>query len=687
MAQAEKQFQAGKLGEAENLLRSALKLQPNNADAVYALGLVAFRAGKIDAAIMLIAEAIELNPSAVRFHTNICAMYEMTGQYQKAIEHGRIAVTLRPQSSESHNNLGVAYLSQGEVSVAIEHFSWAIAADGRNADALSNRAKANLRLRRFTEAERDARAATDAAPNSASAQNVLGAVLLARGDYAGAELTVRRSLAIAPGQLDAMLNLAVSLRGQKKLEDALAIADQTAQLFPSRVEPLGTAAAIFLERRAYESASRVLEQALALDPDHADTLLVAGRLSTEELNHDKALEFFRRAVAVQPANAEAHNLLGSALRQAGDFEAALQKFERSLALNPDNCGVFVDIGESKRFTSESDPHLVAMLEREKDADALPAEQQMMLRFALGKAYDDLNLPDEAIANFNKACSIKRSLTNYSEPEALELFKRIERDFTPEVVERLTGHGDPSQLPIFVMGMARSGTTLIEQILSSHPMVRGGGELTDVRDALSAFRSRIDGQRAYPEMMTSLKTDDVRLFGQMLTSRFTRRAQGQLRLTDKMTSNFFFLGLLHLSLPRARIIHIRRNAADTCLSCYSKLFLSGVDYSYDLGELGRYYAAYDRLMSHWRKVLPAGAFLDVRYEDVVTDIEGQSRRILQFCGLPWDPSVLSFHETARSVRTASGLQVRQPLYTSSVDRWKAYAKHLGPLLKELAAVAD
>lgn len=687
MAQAEKQFQAGKLGEAENLLRSALKLQPNNADAVYALGLVAFRAGKIDAAIMLIAEAIELNPSAVRFHTNICAMYEMTGQYQKAIEHGRIAVTLRPQSSESHNNLGVAYLSQGEVSVAIEHFSKAIEADGRNADAFSNRSKAQLRLRRFANAEKDARAATTVAPNSASTHNALGAALLARGDFAGAEQAVRRALAITPGNRDAMLNLALSLKGQKKLDDALAIANQAAQMFPDRVEPISLAAAICLDRRAHEAAGRLVEQALALDPDNVDTLLVAGRLHTEELRNEKALEFFQRAVAAQPANAEAHNLLGSALRQAGDFDGALKALERSLALNPDNCGAFVDIGETKRFQSDSDPHLLAMREREKSADTLSAEQQMMLHFALGKACDDLNQADAAFAHFNKACSIKRSLISYSEPDALELFKRIERDFTTEVAERLSGHGDPSQLPIFIMGMPRSGTTLIEQILSSHPMVRGGGELAEVRETLSDLRARVDGQRAYPEMLASLKSDDVRQFGQMLVRRLAQRAQGQLRITDKMTSNFFFLGLLHVALPQARIIHIRRNAADTCLSCYSKLFLSGVDYSYDLGELGRYYVAYEKLMNHWRKVLPKDAFLDVRYEDVVADIEGQSQRILSFCGLPWDASVLSFHESSRSIRTASALQVRQPLYASSVARWKAYESHLGPLLKELGPLVD
>lgn len=687
MSQAEKHFQAGRLGEAEALLRNALKIQPNNADALYALGLVAYRAGKPDAAIRLIEEAIDLNPSTARFHTNISAMYEMSGQLQKAIEHGRIAVTLKPQSSEAQNNLGAAYLGSGEPTIAVEHFTKAIAADSRNADALSNRSKAYIRLRRPADAERDARAASDIAPNNASVLNGLAAALIALNDPAGAEAAVRRALVIQPGNLESMLNLAVALRGQKKLEDALAIANQTSQLFPGRVEPLSLAAAICLDRRAYEAAFRLIDRALALDPDDVETLLVAGSLNNEVLRPQKGLEFFQRAVAAQPTRAEAHNLLGNALRQAGQFDAAIKAFERSLALNPDNCGTYVDIAEAKRFDTPDDPHLVAMLSLDKNAATRALAQQMMLHFALGKALDDLNRPDDAFANFSKGCAMRRSDTAYAEAEAQELFNRIQRDFTPAVVDRLSGGGDPSQLPIYVIGMPRSGTTLVEQILSSHPMVVAGGELPDVRDALSELRTHIDGQRPFPEMLGTLRSDDVRLLGQNLARRMAYKAPGRLRITDKMTSNFLFMGMLHLALPQAKIVHVRRNAVDTCLSCFTKLFLSGAEYSYDLGELGRYYAAYDRLMAHWKRVLPPGAFLEVRYEEVVGDLEGQAKRILSHCELPWDDSVLSFHQNERSVRTASGHQVRQPLYASSVARWRRYEAHLSPLLKELGDLAN
>ena len=687
MSQAEKHFQAGRLGEAEVLLRNALKIQPNNADALYALGLVAYRAGKTDAAILLLEEAIDLNPSTARFHTNISAMYEMTGQLQKAIEHGRVAVTLKPQSSEAHNNLGVAYLSSGEPSIALEHFSKAVAADSRNVDALLNRSKVHIRLRRPADAERDARAATEISPSNASALNGLAAALIVRNDHAGAEAAVRRALAIQPGSFEAMLNLAIALKGQKKLEDALAIANQTSQMFPSRVEPLSLAAEIYLDRRADEAAARLIEQALALDPDDAGTLLVAGRLHTDGLRPEKALEFFRRAVASQPASSEAHLMLGIALRQSGQFDASIKSIEHAMALNPENVSAYLEISEAKQFLSESDPHFVAMKKLGETSGAAPSDQAAALHFALGKAFDDLNQPDQAFANFDKACALMRSSISFSESTALELFDRVQRDFTPAVVERLSGSGDPTQLPLFVMGMPRSGTTLVEQILASHPMVMGGGELVEVRDALGELRTRIEGNPPYPEMLHSLSGKDVQLFGNLVARRLGRRADGRPRITDKMTTNFFFLGLLHLALPQAKIVHVRRNAVDTCLSCYTKLFRSGVEYSYDLGELGRYYVAYDRLMAHWKRVLPPGAFLEVRYEDVVADLEGQAKRILSHCDLPWDESVLAFHQNERSVRTASGLQVRQPLYASSVARWRRYEAHLSPLLKELGDLAN
>jgi hypothetical protein len=235
-------------------------------------------------------------------------------------------------------------------------------------------------------------------------------------------------------------------------------------------------------------------------------------------------------------------------------------------------------------------------------------------------------------------------------------------------------------------MPRSGTTLIEQIIASHPKVRPGGELRDFSRTVAAhFAAR--GTLPFSEYMSAVAPAEMAAIGDTYVRRLDALAPGAAHITDKMPQNFFSVGLIHLALPNAKIVHSMRNPVDTCVSCFTKLFTGSQDATYELGELGRYYRAYHELMAHWRRVLPAGSFLDVRYEDVVADTEGQARRLLDFCGLEWDAKVLDFHKTDRPVKTASAAQVRQPIYSSAVARWRHYEKHLGPLLEALGDLAE
>ena len=226
-------------------------------------------------------------------------------------------------------------------------------------------------------------------------------------------------------------------------------------------------------------------------------------------------------------------------------------------------------------------------------------------------------------------------------------------------------------------MPRSGTTLIEQILASHPQVQGAGEL-------SALPRLVERLGPYPGALPGLNIETATQAGRAYLDEIAPLAQGRARLVDKMPSNFLHAGLIPILLPQARIIHVRRNPLDTCLSCYSKLFLKEQQFSYDLAELGRFYRGYERLMDHWRSILPADRFLEVRYEDVVADLETEARRLVDFIDLPWDAACLRFHETSRLVRTASVNQVRSPLFATSIDRWKAYAAQLSPLIEALGA---
>jgi len=253
------------------------------------------------------------------------------------------------------------------------------------------------------------------------------------------------------------------------------------------------------------------------------------------------------------------------------------------------------------------------------------------------------------------------------------------------LDQLRGAGNPSQVPIFVLGMPRSGTTLTEQIIASHPDVYGAGELSDLMDIVQL---PANGQtvQPYPENLSVYPSKTCQILPSNTFQEFAAARLQQNTSRIKMPANYMAMGLIPLMLPHAKIIHVKRNPVDTCLSCYTRLFNRHQDATYDLAELGRHYVGYERLMQHWRKVMPVGSFVEVQYEDIVADMEGQARRLIDYCELEWNDACLEFHKNKRSVRTASLTQVRQPIYNSSVERWRHYEKFLGPLLSALGDLA-
>jgi hypothetical protein len=315
--------------------------------------------------------------------------------------------------------------------------------------------------------------------------------------------------------------------------------------------------------------------------------------------------------------------------------------------------------------------------------------RLYLDFALGRAYADLKDYRRSFQRFLSGNAGMRALMDFDVKPTLAMFDHIERVFTPALIEAKSGHGDPSTAPIFVIGMPRSGTTLVEQILASHPDVHGAGELSAFYEAMLSVRGPDGRPIAGPASVPAL---DPKAFGE-IGSRYVAAIRALAPttpfITDKRPNNYYFIGLIHLALPNAKIIHVMRDPIDTCVSCFSMYFTfdrMGLKQTFDLAELGRYYRRYEQLMAHWRRVLPPGRILDVRYENVVADLEGETRRMLYYCGLPWDEDCLAFYKTKRAVLTASAAQVRRPIYDTSVGRWRVYEEFLGPLLAELRSAA-
>lgn len=434
-----------------------------------------------------------------------------------------------------------------------------------------------------------------------------------------------------------------------------------------------------------ESAVMALQRAIERKPDYAEALFNLGLELANLERFDEAEVRYRQAIKVGPRCAGAYNNLGILLKEKGRFTEAREAFERAISLEPTNFACYDNLAAVRPFVA-GDPYLSALESAVNHPSGLSIADQIHLNFALAKAYDGSDVRELAFRHLLQANRLMREQTAYDEADTLGRMVRLRELISRELIQARQGRGEPSSVPVFIVGMTRSGTTLIEQILASHPQVFGAGELQLFDQLAGSIRKLMPGVPAFPEMMLEMSQEHFRKLGTLYADRIGQRAPAAKRVTDKMTVNFLFVGLIHLALPNATIIHAVRDPVDTCVSSFATHFTRGHEHTCDLAELGRYYRHYRELMTHWHDVLPPGRILDVRYEDLVADLEGVSRRIVSHCGLAWDARCLDFHRTERQICTASATQVRKPIYRDSVGRWRKYEAFLGPLFAELGALA-
>ncbi len=663
---------------AEKMGRSIVQSVPENAETLHLLGITLQRMGQLTNAIEMLKKAAKFAAHNGAIFANLCEMQRMNGDLASAVSTGKTAVKIAPNYAISHCNLGMALLD-------MENYDGSLAA-----------------LQRAIEIN----------PNFATAHNNIGTALRKKLDFAGAEKSYRTALQHDPDEANAHNNLISLLLETDQSQLAIDLAKQRLTKTPNDTELYRSIGRGYLQLENLDDAERSFRAALALKPDHAESMLGLAEVFQKKNHPALAFSESEKAALIDPTSAYAYQQMGHCQADLGNVPKAFEYLEKSLSLdanfvpallsrgylhmeNGDMDLANLDFARVAEIKPDSVEYLFSSVRMEKikqgdpritHLERLAAEstqfrpsKAIAVHYALAKCYEDIASFDKAFTQFQFGAKVKRSTLNYDAKSHDEKIDAIIQLFDINLINNLRQSADMSTQPIFVLGMPRSGTTLTESIIASHPLVYGAGELNHLQ---RLFRTEtvqnIDQMRSFLNGQPTAISQHIAKYVAQLDA----HSPGMMRITDKMPSNFLLLGLINALLPNSKIIHVARDAVDTCVSCFTRLFERSQYHSYDLQELGQYYNGYARLMRHWQSVLPTNSFHTISYEALVNDPETEARALIAYCGLTWDDACLSFHTAKRRVRTASVTQVRNPMYSTSVAKWKQYEKHLAPLLQTL-----
>jgi tetratricopeptide (TPR) repeat protein len=573
------------------------------------------------------------------------------GRGEESIAALKQAVARRPDLPDAWRALGDHFTALEDTLAADAAYAEAIRHSTRDPRLMS--AAAALAENRIPEAEALLREHLKRHPTDVAAIRMLAEVAGRIGRYADAEHLLARCLELAPGFTAARYNHAIVLHRQNKSEAALAETDRLLALESRNPGYRNLRAAILARVGEFEASIRAYQDVLE---DY-------------------------------PRQAKVWMSLGHALKTAGRNTESIEAYRKSLVHTPSLGEAWWSLANLKTFRFTDDD--TALMRRELGSAKLADEDRWHFHFALGKALEDAGQYAESFEHYAAGNKLRRASVRYDADDNAAHVERCRNLYTPEFLAARAGAGCPARDPIFIVGLPRSGSTLIEQILASHPDVEGTQELPDV-----AMIARSVGQRtsrapgsAYPRALEKLSHEELAALGEryLAQTRIQRKTVAPMFI-DKMPNNFAHVGLIHLMLPNARIIDARRHPLGCCFSAFKQHFARGQNFTYDLAELGRYYHDYVHLMADFDGVLP-GRVHRVFYEDMVENTEAEVRRLLDYCGLPFHEACLRFHENQRAVRTASSEQVRQPIYRSGLDQWQHYEPWLGPLKSALGAVLE
>jgi tetratricopeptide (TPR) repeat protein len=663
----------GNLEGAATLYRSILEREPGHVDTIGLLGMLELQQGRVADAIELMQRAVTIRPEFATIHMQLGLLWQSMGGFADAALAFRRVLALEPRDTAAHVNLGVALRALERRDEALAHFQEAVELSPTLAEAHTNLGELYLEMGQTGRALGHCQTAVALRPDLAEAHNNLGNVLRLLGRFAEARECCRRAIELNPrlAQAHASMGLSFQYDGWHQVLPWLRWA---VTLDPKNVDYLAYVGDAAAEHELFPEAEDCCRKVLAVNPRHPIALNALGWVYQAERHTDEALACYRAAIAAKPDFAKAHFNLGGLYEQIGDFAAAEACYRAAIDHEPASEAAMSKLAIilEKRLPDKDMARMKARL----DVVNSPPPLRSSLLFGMARVHDARGEYQVAAPMLSEANAISLQIRKsrdqcFDSAKQLDLVDRLNSSTDAAFFERLANSGIRTRRPVFVFGLPRSGTSLIEQILASHAEVHGGGELPF---SMRGFESlpTLTGRTDEPvDCFADLTCEQVRSLAAQHDAWLTEIDGGACsRVIDKLPGNYYYLGMIALLFPDATLIHCRRDPRDVAVSCWMANFRT-INWANHPDHLVAHFEVYSRLMAHWRGVLPI-PIVEVDYEHTVTDLETVARRLVAACGLEWDPACLEFHRSNRPVRTASVAQVRQPVYRGSLERCRNYA---------------
>lgn len=674
---------SGQLTQARKLAESLVKKHPNNPDLWYNLAGLHAQTGNLDQVIHCCRQVTRLNPQHAGAFYNLGAALQQAGLYSDAIDAYKKCTTIESGNFNALLATGIACLELSDAVCAEKYLDAALKLAPRNGAALLHKGRLLDRLGQHEQASDYFRMSIQAEPGNPESHYCLGVALSATGKTGAACESYRKAIELKPDYIEALNNYGHTLNETGKLDQALHAFSKLLELQPDSAIAYNNLGIVYDSIGKTEEAESAYRNAIRIDPSLLETSCHLGYLLADEGRTAEALEIFDQILEQSPQLKSAIAGKATALEKLGDTEQARALLEKYAGDESADAEIVIAACKVALRTGEYD-NAARRAENLVRSGNTTEKGLADLHFVLGDLYDKQEKYHLAFSHYKEANAL--SPCAYSHEQHIRYIDRIISATDSSSLDKLPDNRPEFRRLVFIVGMPRSGTSLVEQILASHPDVFGAGELRYIGDIAAALPGKNGKSASYPEGLDTLTRESLHSLAGLYTTPVNRLADKSPVITDKMPHNFLFLAFIHKLFPDAKIIHVKRNLLDNCLSLYFNSFNPNHAYSTDLGLLGKYYGEYLRLMRHWRE--QAGIpMLDIQYETLINDFDNCTSRLLDYCGLGWSDSCRDFHMNKRFVKTPSYNQVCQPLYSSSINRWKHYDEFIEELKESLHLNTD